>query len=71
MTKKKSELAEHEDHRQPTKIITMADAARILATPDDVLMAWFREGEKKAWGMRNEQASKNSAKKNQGLESAS
>lgn len=52
MAKKKSELAEHEDHRQPAKIITMADVARILATHDDVLMAWFREGEKKAREMK-------------------
>lgn len=27
---------------------------RIVDTPDDVLMAWFREGEKKAKEMRNE-----------------
>lgn len=55
MAKKKSELAEHEDHLQPAKIITMADVARILATPGDVLMAWFREGEKKAREMKGKQ----------------
>lgn len=53
MAKKKSELAAHEDHHQPAKIITMADVARILATPDDVLMAWFGEGEKKAREMKH------------------
>lgn len=54
MAKKKSELAEHEDHRQPAKIITMADVARILATPDDVLMAWFGKGAEDAREMKNE-----------------
>lgn len=50
--KKKVELAEHEDHSQPTKIITMADVARILATPDDVLLVWMRKGEEAARKMK-------------------
>lgn len=43
---------QHEEPSAPLPTITMADVARILATPDDVLMTWFRAGQEEAQRMR-------------------
>lgn len=42
----------HEEPSTSLPTITMADADRILATPDDVLMAWFRAGQEEARRMK-------------------
>lgn len=56
MAKKKPDpTPPNEEPATPLPTITMADAIRILATSEDVLMAWFREGERMAKEMKNEQ----------------
>ena len=55
MAKQKPATPPHEESTTPLPTITMADVARILATPDDVLLARFREGEKKAREMKGNQ----------------
>ena len=56
MAKKKPDpMPPNEEPATPLPTITMADVDRILAMPDDVLMAWFREGERIAKEMKNEQ----------------
>lgn len=42
----------HEEPSTPLPTITMDDVARILATPDDVLMSWFRAGQEEAQRMK-------------------
>lgn len=42
----------HEEPSTSLPTITMADVDRILATPDDVLMAWFRKGQEEAKRMK-------------------
>ncbi len=55
MAKKKPDpTPPHEEPAAPLPTITMDDVIRILATPDDVLMAWFREGEGIAREMKGE-----------------
>ncbi len=71
MAKQKLATPQHEESSKSLPTITMTDVARILSTPDDALMAWFGKGVEDAREMRNEKASTSSAKKNQGLESAS
>lgn len=53
MAKKKPATSpQHEEPSTPLPTITMDDVARILATPDDVLMAWFRAGQEEAKRMK-------------------
>lgn len=53
MAKKKPATSpQHEEPSTPLPTITMDDVARILATPDDVLMAWFRTGQEEAKRMK-------------------
>ena len=56
MAKRKKEDAPPVSEDEPTlrsaDILLTGVSERILATPDDVLMAWFREGERVAKEMK-------------------
>lgn len=51
----------HEESSAPLPTITMADVDRILATPDDVLLTWFRAGEEEARKMKGMKGKKENA----------